>query len=73
MSEDKSSVYKLKSVDCGTTYIGQTGGNFKTGIEEHIAGKKKHTKTSRFAAHLVEKSSFWYEQFQNSSSLGKWP
>jgi len=57
-SEDifaQSGVYKLTCPDCGKVYVGQTGRDFKTRLNEHKCSFT-HNKTSKYTLHLLEHS-----------------
>lgn len=52
----KSGVYQLSCNDCEARYIGQTGRNFKTRIDEHRRAIGKNDCTSLFAQHLFDET-----------------
>jgi len=52
--EERSGVYEISCQDCDAKYIGQTGRNFQTRINEHFRSWVKHKSDSLFANHLLE-------------------
>jgi len=53
-------IYKLTCLDCGKTYIGQTGWNFSKRYNEHLRAFRNNCDSSNFAQYLNEDMhTFW--------------
>jgi hypothetical protein len=50
----QSGMYKLTCLDCGKTYIGQTGRDFCTRFNEHKRAFHQNPQQTKFALHLTE-------------------
>ena len=51
-----SGVFKLTCPDCGKSYVGQTGRDFKTRFNENKRSFIHNSQTSKYALHLTEHS-----------------
>jgi hypothetical protein len=51
---DKYGIYQLTCPSCNKKYIGQTGGQFRIGFQEHFRDNKCMKNKSKFAQHLLQ-------------------
>jgi hypothetical protein len=52
----QSGVYELTCPDCGKSYVGQTGQDFRTRFNQHKRSFIHNIQTSKYALHLIEHS-----------------